>query len=337
MKKFFVLLLALCLILSAVPTAFADVWIPELEDINEHLAALPGKEGDCAVLNRYLTRYAETGVAEIGEYYPSKDNHYLSLLKHFELNPEPYPDAVSCFTAEDGIPYMQINGDMFQAKMAELYNAKLPVENCPGYAEGKICVTAENYGAEKCVFASAVNCSIISPNVYYVYFEVFFTTEEIEAYLSVPNAQLDRTNLELLGEGSCMFYFYGDQEQSSFASEDFTFLEYNLYNQLTPIPNSGGNSPLPQAGATDDTEEIPTVVVSTADAAKDDAEQPQGGDAPIAEHTYPDGSVPETIEETGEKESDRNRMTLFLALGVAGVALLALAAVLVLFRKKEKN
>lgn len=332
MKKLFALFLALCLLLSAVPAAFADAWIPQDDEKNQSLCDLPEKEDDCYVLNAFLTRYAETGATELSEYFSTEADYYKSLLKHFELNPELYPGSVLSYTDEDGNTYMEIDASCFEEVMAELYNTKMPVENCPGYADGKIRVTAGNYGAEKRVFASATHCDIMGHSLYYVSFETYMTESDVEELLSVPNSALDKDSLTLLAEGSCLFYFYGDVEQSSFTADDFTFLENSLYEVYAELPYSGENLPA-APDILPDAEDY--IEVSTSDGSTSSDSQAVDG---IGSDTLT-GNY-ETIPETKPEEDKAAKPfpispTLWIALGVVVLALAAFVLILLVFKKKQ--
>lgn len=332
MKKLFSLLLALSLLLSAVPAVFADAWIPPEDEVNQMLCALPEKEGDCAVLNRFLTRYTETGAIDLNSYFSSEEDYFNSLLKHFELNPQLYPDSVRSYTDADGRVYMEIDAPCFETTMAKLYNNKFPIENCPGYSDGKIRVSAENYGADKQVFTSAIHCNIMGSSLYYVYFETYAAASDAEELLSVPNSALKKEELTLLAEGSCLFYFYGDVEQSSFTEEDFIFLESSFYEVHNEFPYSGENLP----AAPDVLPDLDSYIeVSTTDG--NSAE-----DLPVKDNDSSDvltGNV-ETLPESQEQDGKTGKNflrspTLWIALGVVAFAGLSFAVILLVFKKKK--
>ena len=330
MKKLFPLLLALCLLLSAVPAVHADVWIPQEDEINQSLCDLPEKEGDCYALNAFLTRYAESGTTDLSEYFSTEADYYKSLLKHFELNPELYPGSVRSYTDGDGNTYMELDASCFGEAMAKLYNTKMPVENCPGYSDGKIRVSAEDYGAEKRVFSSATHCDIMGSGLYYVSFETYVTESDVEALLSVPNSALDKDSLTLLAEGSCLFYFYGDVEQSSFTSDDFTFLENSIYEVYAELPYSGENLPA-APDILPDAEDY--IEVSTADGSTPgDSQAVDGIGSDTLAGNYE--TIPETQPEEDGKPASLSP-TLWIALGVVILALAAFVLILLVFKNKK--
>lgn len=333
MKKLFSLLMALCLMLSAMPVVFADAWIPAEDEINKALCALPEKEGDCAALNAFLTRYVETGATELSEYFSTEADYYNSLLKHFELNPQLYPQAVRSYTDAEGAVYMEIDATCFETAMAELYNTKFPIENCPGYADGKIRVSAANYGAEKKVFASATYCDIMGTSLYWVSFEVYATDGDPEDYLDIPNSALDKDSITLLAEGSGLFYFYGDTTQDSFTADDFTFMEKNIYETHNEFPYSTDNRPAPPDVLPDD--ESPLVEVSTSDSeVSDDAVKIEDPAADLITGNYE--TVPETEpDETKAEQRFLLSPTAWIALGVISVAVVSFVIILLVFKKKK--
>lgn len=327
MKKIICLLLILCLLNAMIPAVFADVWIPEPEDKNEYLLALPEKSGDCYALNAFLTFFAETQLSSFSAWSAATEYYFEILLKHFELNPDQYPGQVSTYTGSGGNICMEVSPALLEQQMAELFGLKVSAEDCPGYQDSSIRVTADNFGAEKQVFASATDCQIWGPQEYIVFFEIY-SAEDPERYLSTANAELTTEGLALLAEGQCTFRFEGDMQQAEFSSSDFIFNSFYISAEYGVRPYANKNLPAeaPQPSA----EELPTVVVSTGDVSDPDGELPEVSDVPI-----PEGTPPETVPET-EGQRDRDSTALILtAVAVAATAAIALAVILLVFKKKR--
>lgn len=316
MKKSFCLLLCLLIFASLPLTAFADAWIPQEEDSNENLIALPEKNGDCYALNAFLSYFAETQLTELIIYDVAPEEYCAVLLKHFELNPRLYPDDVSSFHDAQGNTYMQISESKFESCMVEFFGMDISATQCPGYKDGRITVSAENYGAEKLVFASSINCSIMGHELYYVSFEIY-EAQDPSAYLSTANTQLDQATITHLADGYCLIRYEGSLDQTAFKPSDFTLYEFYLSNESGSRPY--GNKNLPY--------EADTAAATESGAKESSAPSEQASSAEARPSEQRDGYE--------EEKAATKRTLLLTAVIVLSAALGALLVILLVFKKKD--
>ena len=190
MKKLIALSLAFLLCTGLIFSASADAWFPAEDEVNEHLEQSIYHDGDCYALNVFLSNYAETQL----DYYAQGSNlgdAYKALLKHFELNPTAYKEGiVTSFVGSDGKTYMKVDADKFEDRMNDLFDVQVVSESCDSYQDGYMVVSAENFGAPLKVYASATSCSVMSPNLYLVYFDIYRYDGNVSKMYSIANDNL---------------------------------------------------------------------------------------------------------------------------------------------------
>lgn len=242
MKKIVALALLLALFAALCPTAGADAWIPP-EEYNHALVASPKEDGACYALNVFISNYAEMGRdAWAGK---SPDNVCIEgLLKHFELNPGVYPDDVFSHTAEDGTRYMAVSEEKFEKRMEDLFGRRVSAREHPGYHDGYIWVTAENYGAPITIYASVTDCFADSKNYYTVAFTIYnctdssFTNRYGTSYYNLPE-----NHGEKIASGIACFYYWGPTDATTFHAYEFELDYYRLNETGVPFPYSNPNVP----------------------------------------------------------------------------------------------
>ncbi len=241
MKRIFSLSLALLLCAMLALPASADVWIPPYDDggYNEALAQLPQTEGACKPLNVFLSNYVETGLLEYDDAFPD-DQLAKATLKHLELHPDAYPDAVVGGTDTDGTAYMRITAQGYEARVKALFGRTLKAEDCPGYQDGAICVTAESFGAPAGIFAHANFCEYMGDGRYYVAFTLFEGVSGEADYYAMAEIP-DGAAVQSLCVGTAYFSYAGDEQTTEFRVEDFELTSLRM--NVTDIPYTNENRP----------------------------------------------------------------------------------------------
>ena len=161
-----------------------------------------------------------------------------AVLKHFALHADAYPDAVVGGTDTDGTAYMRITAQGYEARVSALFGRTLKAEDCPGYQDGAICVTAENFGAPAGIFAHAEFCNYMGDGRYYVAFSVYEIIEgEADCYAlaEIPEA------VQPLGRGIAYLTFAGDTQATEFQTGDFVLSSLRM--DVTDIPYTNENRP----------------------------------------------------------------------------------------------
>lgn len=310
MKKMLSLCLALLLCAMLALPAAADAWIPPTDDggYNEALVYLPYAEGDCKPLNVFLSNYAEANLAEFDPFAADALASEVTL-KHFELNPTAYPEDVLCETDANGAAYMRITGEKYEERVSALFGRALKAEDCPGYQDGAIYVTAENYGAPVQVFAHAVFCNYMGDGHYYVAFDVYKVMDGVADCYALADIPEDGT-AQQLGRGYANFSYAGDMGATEFHAYNFTLVDFWMNAENIPYTNEN----LPY------TPEEPTT------------EPPvQTPDAPAMEK----GALEmQDVSALGEP-ADRMRTVCLVIVGVAVLAVAVVTVILVKWRKKS--
>ena len=324
MKKLLCLTLVLLLCSALVLPAAADVWFPLDDEVNQNLVDSPENDGGCYALNVFLSNYAETQLLYFDEQSTVEDA-FPALLKHFELNPGAYEGSVASFVGADGQTYMKIDGEKFESRMLDLFCLSISAADCPGYEDGYIVVSAENYGAPLTVYASAVSCSIIGHNQYFVTFEIYQTDSGVSDKYAIANCNLPDDRDELIGEGVARFYYYGSTEETEFHPYDFILAEYDQRESYQEKPYANENLP--------HDESKPTSAVTEANS---EETRPSSVETGTSEEAAPQPSTGKVqLESPPEKVPKDNTGLILLVVGIAVLSVAALAIILLVFKKKK--
>ena len=297
MKKILLILLSFCLLFAMTTAVFADVWIPEDYE-NENLIALTHTDGKCYALNAFLTYVAEAklGMNDSEEFTFEEQCDFA--LKHLELNPGLYNDAVTGYTNDEGETFMAVSGAQFEQTVRDFFGVSITADRCKGYSDGMIYVSAENFAVEKDIFASVNDCRVLWGYAYYVSFEVY-QAENAADYLEISNANLPRSELTLLGEVRCVIRYSGSREDTEFQVTDFRLDHERDFHNPVELPFGNENKPFDPKTVS----QMETVVLSP----------------------------------TGTRIQSNDRLILTVVLFVVGLAVIALATILAVFRRKKEE
>lgn len=323
MKKIVAVALLLALLAALCPSVGADAWIPP-ENYNHALVASPKEDGACYALNVFISNYAEMGRDAWAGKSPD-DVCIAGVLKHFELNPGVYPEDVFSYTAPDGTRYMAISEEKFEKRLNDLFGRKVSAKEHPGYHDGYVWVTAENFGAPISVYASVMDCFADSENLYTVTFTIYhctdssFTNRYGTSYYNLPE-----NRGEVLASGFAQFYYWGPTDASTFYAYEFELEYYRLYETDVEFPYQNPNLPadisaLPTEApeSTEATTEPPETTVATT--APPESTQ-ASTEAPTTEAPRPsEGStVPESSEGASQGVGTQEKGSLADRLGLTG-------------------
>lgn len=297
MKKLLTILLTVCLLSSMTTAVFADLWIPEDYE-NENLIALTHTDGKCYALNAFLTYVAEAKFGMNDSEHFTFEEQCDFALKHLELNPGLYNDAVTGYTNDKGETFMAVSGAQFEQTVRDFFGINITADRCKGYSDGKIYVSAENFAAEKDIFASVSDCRLLSFSSYFVSFEVY-QADDAADYLEISNAHLPRSELTLLGEVRCVIRYSGSREDTEFQVTDFRLDHERDFHNPVELPFGNGNKPFDPKTVS----QMETVVLSP----------------------------------TGTRIPNHDRLILTVVLFVVGLAVIALATILTVFRRKKEE
>ena len=338
MKKLFCILAVLLLLSVMAPAAYADAWFPAEDDMNEALISSPYTNGDCYALNVFLSNYAEMAMKDIDANTPL--NSCISgLLKHFELNPTVYPNDVTSFLASDGSRYMQISGSKYEERMWDLFGRSASATDHPGYSNGVITVSAENYGAALTVYASAVSCYIMGENLYSVEFEIYNCTDSsFKGRYETANCNLPENRGTRIATGNALFYFYGGAAVTSFQVSDFTLMQYTLWEVTGEFPYTNNNRPYESSPVTEEPTQAETQQpsASQSEPANESTTESTGPAEPTEASEY--NAAAEKEASTGkDKRPDLPINAIIWAVAITLISVIVLITILLLFRMKQKN
>ena len=297
MKKLLTILLAVCLLSSMTTVVFADVWIPEDYE-NENLIALTHTDGKCYALNTFLTYVAEAKLGMNDSEDFTFEEQCDFVLKHLELNPGLYNDAVTGYTNSQGETFMAVSGAQFEQTMRDFFGISVTADRCKGYSDGMIYVSAENFAAEKDFFASVNYCSNLDSSAYFVSFEVY-RAENAADYLEIANVNLPKSELTLLGEVRCVIRYSGSEDATEFQVTDFRLVSKRDFHNPVELPFGNENKPFDPKTVS----QMETVILSP----------------------------------TGTRIQSNDRLILTVVLFVVGLAVIALATILTVFRRKKEK
>ena len=348
-KRILTLVMALLLMAAMPMTARADAWIPPDSMANLYLVSVYYDYNDCTALNYFISNYVE---ANLKEYQTDSSEDAVAIagvLKHFELNAGLYPNDVSSFIGEDGKTYMKIAAGKFEDRVRQLYRREIAARDCPGYEDGHIQVSAENYGAAIRVVGIASNCSYLGDGNYKLGFRVYYIPEGVSDQYGLTCGAMDARGYQVLGEGVLTFYF-GDPTRTAFRSSDFqlTYFWMNAEGipctnpnvpMTRPEPPTEDTTPATTEAPTEETTEVTTepTEAATTEPNTEVTTEPSTEvttEAPTEEVTVP------TRDETGDEGGTGIVTELLIRALVALVILLALvslAVILLLFKKKDKH
>lgn len=335
-KRILTLALAL-LIAAAFPvSAAADAWIPPDDLTNNYILSMTYNNGECLALNAFVSNYVEANLPEF-ESGTSDDVAIAGTLKHFELNPGLYPDDVSSFVGDDGKTYMKVSASRFEARAKALFDRNISASACPGYEDGYITVTAENYGAPIRVFGTVSYCAYLGDGLYSAEFVVFYVPGGVTDEYGLSIYDITDRGYTSLGSGTVQFYF-DDPTQTSFRSSDFRLVWFTM--DVTGIPYTNANLPMAntaQAGSfteeTTEPETTETPTEQTAAATGESVTEPEVTTEPEA--TEPE-TTPEPTQPAIQKTAGSQSMVILIVVLVIVIAVLALAVILLLFKVKKK-
>ncbi|MCQ2418563.1 MAG: hypothetical protein MJ085_02145 [Clostridia bacterium] len=330
-RRFLCLLFACLFAFSAAISAAADAWIPP-DDCNIHLIDSCYYKDECRALNVFVSNYIEANVQNFSASSPVSAA-INGTLKHFELNPDVYPDEVSSFR-EDGTTYMKIKSGTFERKIYSLFRRDVDAEDCQGYQDdGTIIVSAENYDAAITVFGSVYYVEYITYGEYIAHFDVFRSLGGVAGKYNIPCYDLPES-LEKIGSGEARFNYYGDPSEDSFVPTDFSLLEFSA-KLSGSIPCTNENSAYRKknaAGASGTTTETVHETLSETTEA-----QPVPTKAATKAKTSRDVVDPIDTPRKSERKEDNNLLLVLLATVIVLSAALVFLIVFFIFRSKEKK
>ena len=329
-RKLVALLLALALFAAIPFTAAADAYIPPepVEGFDMNYAYM--ENGNCKALNTFLSNFVEMGLAEFSpETYD--DELFPAVLKHMELNARYYPKYVKKLT-KDGDPYMQISGSHFEERMEHLFGRTVSASQCPGYEDGKIVVSADQYDGPIRGFASVYGCYPAGENLWEVYFEPFRIDTDFSGWYTTAYSNLPWDKITSLGNGYALVQYTGGKTYKSISTSDFTLIEFAM--DAENIPCMGANLPYDYAEPTEAPTEAPTDAPTEAptETIPDTPSVPDPTEA-----KRPSESKPVNKPEKEPEEAGIDITMVLVIILVAAVVLLALVIVIGLLTRKKPD
>ncbi len=361
---------AAALILALTVPAFADVWIPPDENMNMSLVGAPWDEEDCKPLNIFLSNYIEAGLLDFEDNYDTADALMLTtVLKHIELN-----GLAKSTYEQGGKTCMEITPERLASSAMRLFHTGIDAEGLPGYRNGALYVTAENYKAAPQVLASAEYVDYRGESLYVVFFTVY-QGRNANSYYGTPMSEIEDAPLTSIGSGRACVRYAGSTSDLDIRVEDLllVWLEAELDGGAS-LPYQTANAPAeppskepapkpvtdPEPAKEPDPPKEPEPYQPVPPTPAQPPEGSEGGDPPgvteppkQADPPGPEDAPPASDPGNAEPSpapvppaapapqapdqparSGFSALTL-IAVAVAAAAVAALAAVLILFRKKK--
>ena len=337
-KRILTMVLALLLAAAFPVSVAADVWIPPDDNVNETLLMSPYFQNDCKALNAFVSNYVEANLREFDS--STTDSVAIAVtLKHLELNEGLFGNEVTGFVDEDGTYCMKVSASTFEARMWKLFARDISARECPGYEDGYIYVSAENFGGPIRVFGSVEYINYIGNGVYDLAFTVYYVPQGVSDEYSIPYMDIAERGYQELGTGYAVLYF-NDTQKTSFRTADFRLMDF--WMDAEGIPCTAPNRPMEcksQSSQSSQSTEAPT------EAPTEEPTQPPETEPEVTQ-TQPVQTEQEPTETRRQEQPQRdqsvipvrnngNNMILLIVLAVMAVALLAAAVILLVFRRKE--
>jgi|GEM_PF-3182968 len=336
------LLTAAVLSLTLAVPALADAWVPPDNNVNYYLLDAPWAMEDTnrRTLNIFVSNYCEAGLLAYNSIADdARTQAMTTALKHIELNGL----AEDVYT-ENGKTVMKVNGKKFSSVCDRLFDMDIKASSCPGYRDGAIYVTADNYKPEPHIIAAVHYCDYLGNGNYTLNFTVFRGASSVADYYKVEHYELEEnSDLVEVGSGTASLYYMGTA--STFKVEDLELRTISVAGcDRSDIPYLTANDPV---AAQDQPEpEPPEPAEDPAEAPAEDprrtpAEEPATVPVeepePPAPGPEPDPEQPAKDAEAPAKEAPSRGLSTPAIVAIAlAAAAGAFAAVLVIFKKKEK-
>lgn len=328
-----ILAMVLALILAAAfpLAAAADAWIPPDNNMNYALMESVYNEDACRALNAFVSNYVEANLKEFSEDSPDS-TVIAATLKHLELNAGLFGSDVTRFTGDDGETYMKVSAAIFEERAKKLFGRSISAGDCPGYEDGYIMVSAENFGGPIRVFGSVAYCNYIGNGIYDLQFTVYYVDQGVTDEYSVPYYEVSDRGYRELGSGYAVFYF-NDTEKTTFRSSDFQLLDLSMDAEGIPCTNE--NLPMARedthSGATEPTDTEIETEPETTEAPSEHVPvqtEPQPTETPATERPSNDLRA--------QRGSSSGGMVLLIVLLVIVIALLALSVILLVYNNRRR-
>lgn len=333
MKKLLCLLLTLSFGISLSLPAFADVWIPPVDDdfYCEAFAQIYDTKEGRELINRYASEYLHAGVDTVYESTPDAEIA-SAVVRMICRYPERYEGVMlACGTSGCvGIP-----DEAFTACAESRFGRTLRAEDFFSCEKGYILVSesttltvstpsdasvlhvgdfgdhADRAAHPRSLFAHAERCYYQGDGEYAFWFGTYETTGDAEAYYDL-NDPLSAENAQLVGFCNLSVKFVGDVEATQFDASDFYLLWLETY-KFTEEEVKLYNEPDPSESAEETEASAPFETVT--------------------EHGTPVETA--TVEETAERGGFRSTGTILLTAAVFTAAIGACVAILRIKKKKR--
>ncbi len=332
-KRMMLLVLAVLLAAALPLNAAADAWIPPDTEANSYLQGLNYYYNDCFGLNAFVSNYVEANVKEFEVSETSDDAAIAATMKHFELNARLFSEDISSFVGDDGKTYMKIAAAKFEERLRIMYGRKIAAEDCPGYQDGYIIVSAENYNTAIQVLGIVSSCVSWGDGYYYAEFQVYYVPEGVDDHYGRSCAELEEAGYQVLGGGNVVFY-HGDPRAISFRAADFQLQSFYMYAEGIPCTNRN----LPMNQQEDPTEAATEATAEAATDATTEAvteESRETDTEPRADEPEKSTSGKNRPSRTERSKEDSQLLLIGLVVLVILVAVLALVIILLVFKRKK--
>ena len=331
-RKIFALILAILLVAMLPVYAVADAYIPP-EDTSYPYDILTAHEwdGTCKPLNTFLSNFVEMGLKEY--YLDTSDEEVIAcVLKHIELNANYYAGEVTQKTLDDGNPYMVINESLFNKRMARLFGRNIPAQDCPGYENGRITVTADHFGGPIDVIANVNSCYSAGGDLYEVFFDVYFIHTDFSGWYTTAYYNMPMDNLTHRGTGRAIVSYAGGQTLDTISTSHFALVEWQM--DAWGIAAAGDNLPYAYVEETlpPETEaptEVPTEAPTEAETIPETQPETEPRPAVLPENQKDDAPV--------KVQSSSGVSSIILIVALVCIAVLLAAVILLLIALKKKN
>lgn len=332
MKKLISLTLALLFCFAISLSAFADVWIPPIDDeyYCQALKELAHSKGGAEVLNRYASEYLQAGLKTFDE--STADEEIAAVVVRMILqHPKQYegvmsdPSGVTGISAEAFAACAETRfgrtlraEDFFECMngsflVSESTTAAYETPSNAAYAQsGKFGDYADDAAHPRNVFAYAEDSYYMGDGIYQFSFRIYETTSDPETCYALNDP---RTAENALCVGYCYIAlkYSGDVEATQFDASGFSLLHF-LNDRLSEEELAFLNEEEPQEVSELETEATPTFET-------------------VTEHGTPIDEA--TVDEAPKESGFWTIGTIITVIAVAVAALGAGAAILLLKKKKR--
>lgn len=313
-KSLTAIILSILLIFSLSFCAFADAYIPPVDDLENHRLerSIRLKAED---LNIKFSNFVEVGVKDYDIDSTPESEKIKMIYKHCELNGigEQKSDT-------DGTKYITVTKETFEKEYNRMFSKTINAEKIEGYKKGYVNFTAKSFGPTISVFGQCASLNYEGDGHYTAKVNIYYMPDEdITSYYQYGTYNFDfnkEHENDIVGYADVKMYYPDSSDDIDIDS--VIIKSYHTDVDTSMFPNSDENK----------------AYILTQDKTQASTKK----ETIASESTTQ--KVTETISSTNDKKvKDDNKQPylIYLAICIALIAILVTVIIILIVRQKKKK